>query len=189
MKTKKKLDRLLVKISEAETTYHLAVQENLLEIGHPVSVYDEMTDEVGIRVNVMLYNGIVEYTIDQIKCEEGHSPKVHVTNCDGKKEDYWMDISDLEDTTNYVLEAIQWIDHNKLQIIDGDIFEGTAHDVYSLCPPEILLYFVHHNGRIENVRWHQSIDDFRNCIGAFAVEKSMYDTALRQIRKHKAKVR
>ena len=95
-----------------------------------------------------------------------------------------MFLYELGDSIDYVLEAIQWIDGSRLKTVDGDVWEGTANEIYSFCSPEIALYFIHQDGRIEDVDWHETIDDFMDLQGVFAVESDQYELAIQQIEQH-----
>ena len=184
MKTKQQLEMLAAEIGEAIRNYHKAVEENLLELGHPVCVQDEGSNSLGIPIDVMYDNRIFHYVIDQIKCEHPCSTKVHFIKCDYEEREGWMFLYELGDSIDYVLEAIQWIDGSKLKTVDGDVWEGTANEIYSFCSPEITLYFIHQDGRIEDVDWHETIDDFMDAQGVFAVEADKYDLAIQQIEQH-----
>ena len=187
MRTKEQLDLLNAKISDAILAYRLAIKENLGELGHPVSVQGEDDDTLGINVDVMSDNEIFHYTIDQIKYD-GTMEQVHYSRLNYEDADDWMYLCELGDATDYVLEAIQWIDRDKLMEVDGDVWSGTANEVYSFCSCEIDLFFIHKNGRIESVFWHKSIDDFIGIPGVFAVEKTQYETAIRQIEQHEQEI-
>ena len=184
MKTKQQLDMLSAEIGEAVRNYHKAVEDNLMELGHPVSVQDECNDSLGIQVDVMYDNRIFHYVIDQIKCEQPCSTKVHFIKCNYEETDGWIYLYELGDAIDYVLEAIQWIDHSKLKIVDGDVWEGTSNEIYSFCSSDITLYFIHQDGRIEDVDWHETIDDFMDLQGVFAVESDQYELAIQQIEQH-----
>ena len=183
MKTKKQLELLAAKVSDALLAYHLAIEENLDELGHPVSVQDENNDDLGINIDVMYDCKIFHYTIDQIEYD-GTMLKVHYSKLNYKDTDDWMYASELGDALDYVLDAIQWIDRDKLMEVDGDVWSGTANEVYSFCECDIDLFFIHKNGRIESVSWHNSIDDFIGMPGIFAVKKDDYDKAIQQIEQH-----
>ena len=183
MKTKKQLEDLSAKIGEAIRNYRDAVEENLRELAHPVSVQGDNDDIVGIDIDTIFDNSIFHYTIDQIKWD-GDEIKVHYTHLNYTNEDEWQNLYMFGDAIDYVLEAIQWVDRDKLMKVDGGVWSGTANEVYSFCSSEITLYFIHKNGRIEDVAWHQTIDDFIDIPGVFAVEKTQYDMAIRQIEDH-----
>ena len=55
---------LAAEIGEAIRNYHKAVEENLLELGHPVCVQDEGSDSLGIPIDVMYDNRIFHYVIN-----------------------------------------------------------------------------------------------------------------------------
>ena len=111
MMTKKQLDYLAAKVSDAILAYHLAIEENLDDLGHPVSVQGEDSDTLGINVDVMFDNEIFHYTIDQIKYD-GTMLQVHYIKLNYKDADDWMYASELGDALDYVLDAIQWVDCN-----------------------------------------------------------------------------
>ena len=172
-------------IGEAIRNYHRAVEENLLELGHPVSVQDIYNVDVrGITLSIMSDNRVVTGVFDQIRCCRNDNIEVHCTSWDYGKTDEWVHLSALGEAEDYVLEAIQWIDRDKLMEVDGGVWSGTANEVYSFCSSEIALYFIHENGLIEDLFWHESIDDFIGIRGVFAVEKTQYETAIRQIEQH-----
>ena len=172
-------------IGEAIRNYHRAVEENLLELGHPVSVQDTYNVDVrGITLGIMSDNRVVTGVFDQIRCCRNDNIEVHCTSWDYGKTDEWVHLSALGEAGDYVLEAIQWIDRDKLMEVDGGVWSGTANEVYSFCSSEIALYFIHENGLIEDMMWHESIDDFIGIRGVFAVEKTQYETAIRQIEQH-----
>ena len=148
-------------IGEAIRNYHRAVEENLLELGHPVSVQDTYNVDVrGITLGIMSDNRVVTGVFDQIRCCRNDNIEVHCTSWDYGKTDEWVHLSALGEAGDYVLEAIQWIDRDKLMEVDGGVWSGTANEVYSFCSSEIALYFIHENGLIEDLLWHESIDDF-----------------------------
>ena len=185
MKTKEQLDQLSAMIGEAIRNYHRAVEKNLLELGHPVSVQDIYNVDVrGITLSIMSDNRVVTGVFDQIRCCRNDNIEVHCTSWDYGKTDEWVHLSALGEAEDYMLEAIQWIDRDKLMEVDGGVWSGTANEVYSFCSSEIALYFIHENGLIEDLLWHESIDDFIGIRGVFAVEKSQYETAIRQIEQH-----
>ena len=161
-------------IGEAIRNYHRAVEENLLELGHPVSVQDTYNVDVrGITLGIMSDNRVVTGVFDQIRCCRNDNIEVHCTSWDYGKTDEWVHLSALGEAGDYVLEAIQWIDRDKLMEVDGGVWSGTANEVYSFCSSEIALYFIHENGLIEDLLWHESIDDFIGIRGVFAVEKRL----------------
>lgn len=189
MKTKQQLDLLSAKVAEAYRNYRQAIEDNLLELGHPVSVQDTCNqNERGITLSVMNDNRVSIGIFDQIRCRKSDIIEVHYISWDYANADDWMYLSDLGDATDYVLDAIQWFDDVKLKVVDGDVWSGTANEVYSFCSPEIALYFVHEDGRIEDVAWYDSIDHFIDIPGAFAVEEKYYDEALKQIEEHYATI-
>ena len=185
MRTKEQLDQLSAKIGEAINNYHHAVEENLLELGHPVTVQDTCNeDERGITLSIMSDCRVIIGTFDQIRCCKDGSVEVHCISWDYGNADEWIHLSALGEAGDYVLDAVQWIDRDKLKVVDGDVWSGTANEVYSFCSSDISLYFIHEDGRIDDVAWHESIDDFISMPGVFAVEKAQYDIAISQIERH-----
>lgn len=184
MKTKSEMEQLSAKIGEAVRNYREAIVENLRDLGHPVSVQDNSnTDEVGITLDVTSDGDIIQGRYDQIRYND-NTLEVHCVSWNYKDDDEWVDLSCLGDAADYLLEAIQWIDRDELMEVDGGVWSGTANEVYSFCSSEIALYFIHENGRIDDVFWYKSIDDFIGFRGVFAVRKEDYETAIKQIEDH-----
>ena len=188
MKTTTQLDQLAEKIGEAIRNYHKACEENLLELGHPVTVQDVYNeDERGLTLNIVSDTRVLIGTFDQIRMRNDHI-EVHCLSWDYVPADEWLYLSALGEAADYVLEAAQWFDDVKLKVVDGDVWSGTANEVYSFCNPDIFLYFIHSDGRIDRVDWYTSIDDFAGVNGVFAVEEKCYEKAILQIEQHNATI-
>ena len=183
MKTTKQLESLSAKIGEAIRNYHEAIAENLHELGHPVTVQDLSSDDRGITLKILCDNGLCTGQYDQIRCEKDKDIEVHCFSWNYAPVDVWVYLSVLGDAAGYLLEAIHWIDADKLMRVDGGVWSGTANEIYSFSG-SVSLYFVHENGRIEDVMWRKIIDEFDGVRGYFAVEKNQYDLAILEIENH-----
>ena len=188
MKTKKQLEMLTEKIGEAIRNFHQACKDNLLELGHPVTVQDVYNeDERGLTLNIMSDTRVLVGSFDQIRCNSNHI-EVHCLSWNYVSADEWVYLSSLGDAADYILEAAQWFDDVKLKVVDGNVWSGTANEIYSFCSPDIILYFVHSDGRIDRVDWYSSIDAFIDVKGVFAVDENDYDKAISQIEQHNATI-
>ena len=108
MKTKQQLDQLSAKVTEAERNYYQAIENHLLELGHPVSVQEEGNEERGISLSIMDGSRIYTGIYDQIRCLERGCMQVHCTFFEYKNTDDWLSIYELGDAAAYLLESIQW---------------------------------------------------------------------------------
>ena len=184
MKTKKQLEKLSAKIGEAIRNYHEAIAENLRELGHPVTVQDQSQEyDRGITLDILWDNSSNTGRYDQIRCEKNNYIEVHCFSWNHVPTDEWVGLGMLGDAAGYLLEAIHWIDADKLMRVDGGVWSGTANEIYSFSD-SVSLYFVHENGRIEDVMWRKIIDEFDGVRGYFAVEKDLYDLAIQEIEDH-----
>ena len=182
MNLEKKMQRMIEKVNSAVSNYYLAVEENLKELGHPVSLYNYN----GIGVNIKLADEkiIKGYIFDQIKYDlEKEEICVHQAQCDDIITDEWISISLLCEQKEKIYQAILWLTNEDLVPVDGDTHSGTANQVWSFSSHS--LYFIHSNGRIDCVDWHvEGIDYFVNLNGEFAVHQYEWSDAMREIDEH-----
>ncbi len=185
MKTVEQLNQLSALIGEAIRNYHQAIAENLQELGHPVTVQDLSNEyDRGITLDITDDKRVVDARYDQIRCEKGMDIEVHCFSWNYEPVDEWVYLSVLGDAAEYLLEAIHWIDPKNLMKVDGGVWSGTANEIYSFTEADITLYFIYEDGRIEDIAWRETIDEFDGVRGYFAVEKEQYDKAIRQIENH-----
>lgn len=185
MKTKKQLEQLTEAIGNAIFAYRKAIKENnLQEIGHPVCVQGDNSEELGITVSVIDDDTLAVCTIDQIKYDKEHDDiLVHYSKYNYKETDEWNSLSCLGDADDYVLEAVQWICRENVKVVDGGTHQGLSNDIWSFASQS--LYFIHADGRIENVDCHQGgIDDFIGVEGEFCVLKEDYEDAVKEVEEH-----
>ncbi len=185
MKTVEQLDHLSSMIGEAIRNYHQAIAENLQELGHPVTIQDLFNEyDRGITLDITDDKKVIDARYDQIRCKKGEDIEVHCFSWNYAPVDEWVYLSLLGDAAKYLLEAIYWINPEKLMKIDGDAWSGTANEIYSFSNADIALYFIYEDGRIEDIAWRRTIDEIDGTRGYFAVEKEQYDEAIRQIENH-----
>lgn len=184
MKTKKQLEQLTEAIGNAIFAYRRAIKENLQEIGHPVCVQGDNSEELGITVSVIDDDTLAMCTIDQIKYDKEHDDiLVHYISYNYNATDEWYSLSYLGDATDYVLEAVQWIGREDVMVVDGGTYQGLSNDIWNFASQ--TLYFIHADGRIEGVNWHQGgIDDFIGMNGVFCVLKEDYEDAVKEVEAH-----
>ena len=108
MYSKRQLDMMSKEISKAERRYHIAIADNLREIGEPVKVQDDDEDINGISLDVECNGSLMDFIFDCVKWdEERNEVMVHSTDKSGV-EDMWWYLTELGDAQDYLLEAIQW---------------------------------------------------------------------------------
>ncbi len=187
MKKKEQLGQLAETIGNAIFAYHKAIKENLQEMGHPVCVQDDNTEEIGITVSVIDDDALAVCTIDQIKYDREHDDVLaHYTWYNYRKTDEWNSLSCLGDAADYVLEAARWIDREDVTVVDGGTHQGLSNEIWNFASQ--ALYFIHADGRIEGVDWHTGgIDDFIGMDGTFCVLKEDYADAVREVEEHDMK--
>ena len=108
MYSKRQLDMMSKEISKAERRYHIAIADNLREIGEPVKVQDDDESINGISLDVECNGSLMDFIFDCVKWdEERNEVMVHSTDKSGV-EDMWWYLTELGDAQDYLLEAIQW---------------------------------------------------------------------------------
>ena len=76
--------------------------------------------------------------------------------------------------------ALLWMMRYDLIVVDGDTHQGTANLVWSFSSRP--LYFIHNDGNIDYVDWHEEgIDYFIGINGEFAVHIYDWSDAMREI--------
>lgn len=182
MNLEKKMQKMREKANSAVNNYYVAVENNLKDLGHPLSLYN-YTD-IGVKIRLADDNIIKGYIFDQIMYDlEKETTCVHQAQCDDIITDEWIPLSLLCEQKDKIYQAILWLTNEDLVTVDGDTHKGTANQVWSFSSKS--LYFIHSNGRIDCVDWHEEgIDYFINLIGEFAVHQYDWSEAMREIDEH-----
>lgn len=165
MKTIQELNRLSELIGMAIKAYHDAIKENLQELGHAVSVHDENNCEgiPGIILQVEDDGNLYRCIVDQVRLDKVNDTiMVHEREWNFVSCDEWCNISYLGDAADYVLEAIQWLQEEEMKPIEKELLNSIA---------EKDIFFIHPDGRIENVEWSDDFETFKELPGKFAVRK------------------
>ena len=115
MKTKKELDELSRKITEATFAYHAAIFDNLKESGKEHDVIpnyddDDECDDNGLRITIIgRHDELVDICVDKVRYASGFELiEVHVCEENYKKCDYWCDVDTFGYDADYVFDNIQW---------------------------------------------------------------------------------
>lgn len=134
MNSKKRLDYLSSNIGKAIREYHKAIAENLKELGTPVKIQNEDSENTeGLELSIEHDGRLIPVIFDSIRWDnERNNVFVHYTEYNYCSADEEMYLSDLGDATDYLLDAIDWPTEVTAEPNARDMFTIITLDRYDL---------------------------------------------------------